>query len=88
MRSFRVGDKVKYVGGMIDVFKPIISYGKEYIVTSTYYSNEVSNWMIEIMNDENKLDTWGQGWFRLCAPREKDTNEIEWLDRVQQNFKE
>lgn len=85
---FKIGDRVLFNGDLTvhNLFKSFITGNKEYEVKSLYVNNNGNN-MFTFINDQGVIDHFGQDWFKLCF-RSEPKNDLEWMNRVQENFRE
>lgn len=89
---FKVGDKVICIDSISSECGGPIT-GEFFIVTSIGVDSIGFPLLRLTHNYHNNIKTgkvpnWGNQCFKLISNRKQPTNEIEWLDQVQQNFKE
>ena len=83
--KFKVGDVVIHKGSRKDG----LTLGKEYKVIKVHSPDDDNDYLITLINDADEMMEYFNYRFQLVKKEYKPcVNDIEWLDRVQSNFKE
>ena len=85
--GFKVGDKVKCI--KIDgSFDRDLTLGKIYIVDTGCHM-AMDNWICIKNDDGGKHNGFNLKWYGFeLVNKDQPKTELEWLDRIQSNFKE
>lgn len=81
--KYAVGDYLVFIEEVGDCSEDIFTYGQKYIIE--YVSDTQRS--VYVTNDQGEEWQIEKDAFDLIK-KEPPKNDIEWLDRIQQNFKE